>query len=150
MKQREIKFRCWNKKGERWLDYGECVIDGSGQVHLVVGRKIFKAITKEVEVSLYTGLHDKNGKEIYEGDIVQEEYSHYPAVIYGKDFERGIVVWGRSRSCPECDGDILPVYGWTTRPFNKDEWVWLDFPEKKLEVIGNIFENPELLEEKKK
>ena len=68
-------------------------------------------------VGQFTGLYDKNGKEIYEGDIMcWPDYE-------GKKFQtRWVVEWNDKRS------------GWS-------DWS----PKEKAEVIGNIYENPELL-----
>lgn len=67
----------------------------------------------------FTGLIDKNKKEIYEHDIVQNHFS-IEEIKYG--------IW----NCGCC----YDVYGWD---ITRDE---------DIEVIGNIFDNPELLEEK--
>lgn len=70
----------------------------------------------------FTGLHDKNGKEIYEGDIVG----------YGKSKAPHVVSWNSA----------VGQFEWNTFRFSATEIV-------KLEVIGNVWENPELLPDKK-
>ena len=81
----------------------------------------------DIELMQYTGLHDKNGKEIYEGDIV--EWAGYKMEVF----------WGE---------DIGIGYGFCWRPCGDNT----DYHESmtgfidEYEVIGNIYDNPELLE----
>lgn len=82
-------------------------------------------------VQQFTGLEDKNGREIYEGDILR----FYKNKSYQADYE---VYWekhGFSLISAKRDGDDFGVYTKDLHLFKGDE------PE----IIGNIFENPELL-----
>lgn len=78
----------------------------------------------------YTGLHDKNGREIYEGDIVH---------AYDQEPNRDEPDYRGSE-----DTGIVEFHG---SMFMLDDDIVLDYPPI-LEIIGNIFENPELLEDK--
>ncbi len=73
----------------------------------------------------FTGLHDRNGKEIYEGDVVKDHHSEYGG--------NGIIIW---------DGLGFKY----TKTFGH---IFCHQTTEYFEVIGNIYENPELLEEKK-
>lgn len=92
-------------------------------------------------ISEYTGLTDKNGKKIFDGDIVK---------CYDKNVDESffaIIMFGNPNG--------FYNYGWQFKPigktdFNVDILCWVDMEDTGayIEIIGNIFENPELLEEK--
>lgn len=126
---REIKFRAWHKE-EKIM--GEVLgID-------ILHKEIFFSDEdvdcyehtdfKDIELMQYTGLKDKNNKEIYEGDIVKLRTNHGIGVVKNYD-EWGAFVVEYIKPRP------LAVLG--TNYYKED-----------IEVIGNIYENPELLGEK--
>ena len=119
---RELKFRAWHKQEKKIL----LPSDNIGVV--IFGFNI--VIDKKYIMMQYIGLKDKNGKEIYEGDIFK--YNHHK----GYNFETFIGSIFRH--------DTLPKH--ITKPrnlFDADEIEVDVLPY--LEVIGNIHENPELL-----
>jgi uncharacterized phage protein (TIGR01671 family) len=112
---REIKFRAWD--GEKMVspDY----IDRKGVAHW----KENSIPTYSNNVMQFTGLEDKNGTPIYEGDIVKTKY-------YGED--KIVAV--------EIDEEGVFPFSW----FRDIEWNGFTY-SGNAEVIGNQFENPELL-----
>lgn len=105
---RVIKFRAWSSATEKISDWD--FIHSVGNLH--------KLITlKHIEVMQFTGLTDKNGKEIYEGDIIST-----PKGICQVTFELGC------------------FYAITVSRYRLGGWV-----ADCIEVIGNIHEHPELI-----
>lgn len=123
---REIKFRAWYYD-EDWPEFSHmmfvCSIDFVQQKAKI---GILENIHKfnQIKLMQYTGKKDKNGVEIYEGDIVRYAEFNCP-VLWSKD-----LMW--------CI-DINNGYG---------EEMLTAYFDYELEVIGNIYENPELLEGK--
>lgn len=117
---REIKFRAWDKIEKKMIfdaDPFALHVSGSNEPLLAKTHRNEDCIFDE-----YTGLKDKDGKEIYEGDIVD----------YNDDGECiGVVKYDAPEFCLEADLEIH------ARMFLKGA------PHQK--VIGNIYDNPELL-----
>lgn len=88
--------------------------------------------TKGYEQEQFTGLRDKNGKEIYEGDV----YITEQGVKYKIMFINGCFVGGKN------ENNNAPL-SWCLADYKK-EIIRDDFHEE-IEIIGNIYENPELL-----
>jgi uncharacterized phage protein (TIGR01671 family) len=140
---REIKFRAWDKETGLWYgNYGESFTlkDAMG--------KMWRTGLDRLEFMQYTGLKDKNGKEIYEGDIVRKtwgwktsagEDDHADALVVIEHSTCGIR-WLPPRQ-PEDEG-FKPLYNPDDDPEHTGELAW-DLSE--FEVIGNNWEHPELL-----
>ena len=137
---RKIKFRGKLLYIEEWT-YGSLIIDESQKIVMIADNEsgIASEVDKET-VGQYTGLKDKNGKEIYEGDIVkvklykgeEEKYFIGKVEYFGSNF----IVDADNNS--EYHVYDLDGFGIDYR-YNLED----------CEVIGNIYDNPELLEEGK-
>jgi uncharacterized phage protein (TIGR01671 family) len=125
---REIKFRIWadNKF------YNKCLVGNTNNTNDEKWTCPMVWLEKQKEwvhcdngiICQYTGLHDKNGKEIYEGDIVEITR---PCIL-----ERGEVKFINGCFAIKSKDTLLMLYQCEINNF-------------KLKVIGNIYDNPELL-----
>jgi len=122
---RPIKFRVWNNKSKTWKGADYNVDGGDRCAHLCCKLKngIFTLnSTENLIYQLFTGLLDKNGREIYEGDIVEYTY--------------------KSRS-----DKFTGIFEWFVCGFCINRKVCGDNPIQcdNFEIIGNVFENGELI-----
>ncbi|MFT8938102.1 YopX family protein [Liquorilactobacillus sp.] len=128
---REIKFRAWNNRLKVMSDYVSAIQNGDTQgtpssVNVVVKGKqeTWNIQHDDVTLEQYSGLKDKSGKKIYEGDIDLVDKDMYGKIIWKKG---GFWIKWRGRE----------------KPFEEFLTPYMD---DKLNIIGNIHENPELLE----
>jgi uncharacterized phage protein (TIGR01671 family) len=129
--QRELKFRVWDKLAERFTRcdegyQGHYVLSLKGEFHNLQNG----SGGDECIVQQYTGLKDQNGVEIYEGDIV----------VY-REKNREIRIGQYSNGEDDIIGCFIQDPIVTHRNFGRGI-----SDVTKCEVIGNIFETPELLE----
>lgn len=120
---REIKFRVWDKENKEMvsvttIDFNEGKITEVNTETYCWSNNFENSNLHLIELMQYTSLKDKNGKEIYEGDIINNEGTRQK---YEVIFHKGCFCINRS------------VLGYHI------------FNENKVEVIGNIYENPELI-----
>jgi len=129
----EIKYRFWDTINQEMSDIA-LMIDGDGIIYEwdlysmdSDGWDLYSMDIDETNRYIpmrYTGLKDKNGKEIYEGDIVYSELGEHS----------GKVVFGRGRFYLDFfDTNIIMTFMYENR--------------HKLRVMGNIYQNPDLLKE---
>jgi len=156
---REIKFRVWNKQTKAWAKndcsfhcFSNWQIDPfTGQLTDFVGaidgdrETRYNAnpapdyylrdgeIVNEPRYVLiqFTGLKDKNGKEIYEGDIIHYKFD---GASYPKEAQDELLTCEYNAS-----------FGGYTFDCKEDSYYWAEI-QGYVEIVGNVFENPELLE----
>lgn len=127
---KEIKFRVWNGKKMLEWDTDIAAYHSNGIVALMSGGMAFPG-RGDSALMQFTGLRDKNGREIYEGDIISYEmHTRYLLNSFTSPVE-----WDASLACYRA-GDVVFA--------RSDEPEYDIFPH--MEVVGNIYEHPHLLE----
>jgi len=139
------KFRIWDKKYKMWADPHRWRLNAQGEV---TWNRILSSPNGQEDfvIQQFTGMVDKNGKEIWEGDIVKfykwncpmpspnvEDYlvSSPKQIIYGLGY-------GDYPTAGFCAISLFPTDLETGHQLNCMD-------SQNIEIIGNVFENPELL-----
>ena len=119
---RELKFRLWSKRTNRYIT--TCIVGGVEYNEIsafdLFGLRSDPQFQSDVIIEQYTGLKDKNGKEIYEGDILESTWNGDKAVVVWNNVEGEWEHYADFNTHSKYSGSV---------------------------VIGNIHENPELLGE---
>ena len=117
---RDIKFRAWDKFGETMITSDELLVANSPYLkHSLID-------TKKLKLMQFTGFQDRNGVEIYEGDLIE------------KDDDKFV----------RC-GVVSFIHGcWMVASKSGERYFNLHWYLSQAEVIGNIHQHPELLEQK--
>nr|DAV27943.1 MAG TPA: YopX protein [Caudoviricetes sp.] len=124
---REIKFRAWDRFKQRWSNYkinDDTVYFMDKNTGVWYGS--YNKRYKDFNLMQYTGLKDMRGKEIYEGDVLFESF--------GERYYKVVFENGSFRA--EFEGD-----------FEEYSFDLIDVVAQGCEVVGNIYENPELIKE---
>ena len=123
---REIKFRAWDYKQNVMLHQEDWTKEFDTKAFWT---NVLTGSEPDKDVMQYTGLKDKNGVEIYEGDVLGGLYG---LVVKWCDKCKSIELFDPNEKvyCYQCNGDLF----------------WYDVAvDDDLEVLGNIYENKELL-----
>lgn len=131
---REIKFRGWDSENKKWR-YGHFfeTVEGIMRCYNIVENREVRFYCSPQSIGQFTGLKDKNGKEIYMGDIV----TFYDFKRDDDYLNRGIIL------SEDETGDRIGVNISNRHSVEMNE---IDF-NIDVEVIGNIYENHELIEQ---
>jgi uncharacterized phage protein (TIGR01671 family) len=126
---RDFKFKIWDKINLKMFSVNGFFIEKNKVIFFNNNEKIILN-SDEVDILQYTGIKDKNNTEIFEGDIIEFKRSH--------DIKRFIVSWKENQASFGFDYHIIDSWSlsWNEETIpSKEEWA----------VIGNKYENPELL-----
>jgi len=134
--ERVIKFRAWDKRKKQWVSvgfhiFGETTLFRLNESYCLENRENGEGSLErmnDIEVTQFTGLTDKNGKDIYEGDILKliDEYR-------GKGERPVYVIW-----------ENLQWMMQGTMHYSHKDFIG-NYCIDKMEVIGNLYENEKLL-----
>ena len=122
---RELKFRVWSNYWEKFATEAELHMDGSVDAMFEDDGGVPHHENTDLVVEFKTGLKDKNGKEIYEGDIVGFKWTKRLYVVTYRKYDASFIL-------------------------ENDEWeetIHLSLEKDDFEAFGNIHENPKLLPE---
>ncbi|HFV1620356.1 TPA: YopX family protein [Campylobacter jejuni] len=139
MKLKDFDFRIWNNNSKTYE--AESITESLGFVTSVFKQLTYKEPTIDYEIEIFTGYFDKNGNKIYENDILMNELTEEIFYITRDDTYKmsEIILYGK-----DCNGNL-----YRKRNSGGINLLKMLVSDKNMSVVGNIHENPELLEEGK-
>lgn len=150
----KLKFRAWLKKEQKMDNYIDHISWLEDELYCIGDGITYMVLAEDLVLMQSTGLKDKNGKEIFEGDILKfnDEWNEYCHEGYVDGSVEGI------NFVEVVKGEACFEFGKTRYPesslfiYMEDEHLsFAELVKDKdfgFEIIGNIYENPELLEDK--
>lgn len=138
MKQRELKFRAWDNKNKKFPFVGFNLFGEVTMFDLLKQYTLQESIDS-LEFSQFTGICDIDGNEVYEGDVIQKTKGK----LDGKVPNRFRKVVGNIKRVEFKDGSFVLKRSNASDSYRLSSLIIRYYGFK---VVGNVFENPELLE----
>lgn len=134
---RQVKYRVWDKPFNNWMDHCASLMANGTMLYISItledGNKptpsIFNVDSERYIIQQFTGLQDRNGKEIYEGDVVSLDYGN----LKGSK-QLAVVVWSMNGFYLQHPKFPKALFEDTTYQF------------EECKVMGNVIQHPELLD----
>lgn len=140
MNPKDVKFRGKSKRTGEWL-YGDLIRNTEGAFAVVPPFDVYEPqngwlyeVEKET-IGQFTVLLDKNGKEIYEGDIVR--FGDTPYIVNGNKYEGNVMMY-RGAYC------VRYYENWCHEYFFAPLFDY-DFADRKTVILGNVYDNKDFL-----
>ena len=145
----EIKYRTWHKIEKRWATYSEQLSKIPVNATVIAPSIVEVGDDLYYEISIFTGMKDKNGKEIYEGDICRLETRYGETRLFEVKFGRVERELKSILGGEHCS--FVTIFGFYFE-FEGEHRLFPSLYDDKsdnerMEIVGNIYENQELMKD---